>query len=101
MVVVVVVVVVGGGGGGVYVRVYYMYHTNCIMLYNITLYHIISSFSSACGPWLRTNGVNPNGAAAKVVKFDRLGKKVRPGTFGRIGVERLPGVPKRSLRQKA
>ena len=36
--------------------------------------------------WLRTNGVNTNGAAAKVVNFDRLGKKVCPGTFGRIKV---------------
>ena len=32
---------------------------------------------------LRTNGVNTNGAAAKVTHFDRLGKKVRPGTFGK------------------
>ena len=36
--------------------------------------------------WLRTNGVNTNGAAAKVMNFDRLGKKVRPGTFGKIKV---------------
>ena len=36
--------------------------------------------------WLRTNGVNPNGAAAKVRNFDRLGKKVRPGTFGKINI---------------
>ena len=35
---------------------------------------------------MRTNGVNSNGAAAKVMIFDRLGKKVRPGTFGRIKV---------------
>ena len=35
-----------------------------------------------CGTWLRTNGVNIDGAAAKVMIFDRLGKKVRPGTFG-------------------
>ena len=33
-----------------------------------------------------TNGVNPNGAAAKVRKFARSGKKVRPGTFGKIKV---------------
>ena len=38
------------------------------------------------GPWLRTKGVNTNGAAAKVMHFDRLGKKVRPGTFGEIEV---------------
>ena len=36
--------------------------------------------------WLRTIGVNTNGAAAKVMNFDRLGKKVRPGTFGKIKV---------------
>ena len=36
--------------------------------------------------WLRTNGVNTNEAAAKVMNFDRLGKKVRPGTFGNIKV---------------
>ena len=36
--------------------------------------------------WLRTNGVNTNGAAAKEMNFDRLGKKVRPGTFGNIKV---------------
>ena len=33
---------------------------------------------------LRTNGVNTNGAAAKVNNVDRLRKKVRPGTFGNI-----------------
>ena len=36
--------------------------------------------------WLRTNGVNANGAAAKVTNFDRLVKKVRPGTSGKIKV---------------
>ena len=36
--------------------------------------------------WLRTNGVNTNGAAAKTNIFDRLGKKVHPGTFGNIKV---------------
>ena len=36
--------------------------------------------------WLRTNGVNTNGAAAKVMNFDRLGKKVRHGYFGKIKV---------------
>ena len=30
--------------------------------------------------------VNTNGAAEKVMSFDRLGKKVRPGTFGNIEV---------------
>ena len=38
--------------------------------------------------WLRTNGVNTNGAVAKVMNFDRSGGKgyVRPGTFGKIKV---------------
>ena len=27
-------------------------------------------------PWLRTNGVSTNGAAAKLNNFDRLGKEV-------------------------
>ena len=35
---------------------------------------------------LLTNGVNTNGAAAKVINLDRLGKKARPGTFGNIKV---------------
>ena len=35
-------------------------------------------------PWLRTNGVHTNGAAATVMRFDRLEKKVHPGTFGEI-----------------
>ena len=34
--------------------------------------------------WLQTNGVDTNGAAAEVVSFDRLGDKVRPGTFGEM-----------------
>ena len=38
-------------------------------------------------PWLRTNGVDTDGVAAKVIiNVDRLWKKVRPGTFGMIKV---------------
>ena len=51
----------------------------------------------AAQTWLRTDGVNTNGAAAKVMDFDRLGKKVRPGTFRKIQVALLMEVPKRSL----
>ena len=40
--------------------------------------------------WLRTDGVNTNGAAANVMSFDRLGKKE----------SRLTGLPKRSLCQQ-
>ena len=36
--------------------------------------------------WLRRNGVNTHGAAANINMCDRLGKKVRPGTFGKIQV---------------
>ena len=36
--------------------------------------------------WLRTNGVNTNGANAKVNNLDRLGKKVHPVAFGNIKV---------------
>ena len=35
---------------------------------------------------LRTNGVSTNGAAAKIINFDRLGKKARPGSFGKTKV---------------
>ena len=45
--------------------------------------------------WLPTSGVNTNGAAAKVMIFDGLGKKVRPGTWE--DKSRLAGVPKKSL----
>ena len=44
--------------------------------------------------WLRTNGVNTNGVAPKVMSFDRLGKKYATFTdFDRL-------VPKKSLCQK-
>ena len=36
--------------------------------------------------WLRTSRVDTNGVAAKVMIVDRLGEKVRPGTFGKINV---------------
>ena len=50
------------------------------MMYNIT-YH-----NSMLGCGQMVNGVNTNGAAAKVINFDRLGKKVSPATFGKIKV---------------
>ena len=46
--------------------------------------------------WLRTNGVNTNGAAAKIIHLTDWGKKVRPGTFEKIP-SRLTGVPHLSL----
>ena len=36
--------------------------------------------------WLRTTGVNTDGAAAKVMTFDRLGEMVHTGTLGNIEV---------------
>ena len=48
--------------------------------------HVLSCLIPPAIAWLRTNGVNTNGAAAKVMIFDRLGKKVHPGTFGKIKV---------------
>ena len=43
--------------------------------------------------------MNTNGAAARVIDFDRLGKKARPGTFGKIkGM--LSGVPPKVPRSK-
>ena len=48
------------------------------------------------GPWLRTNGVSANGAAAEVMNFDRVGKKGTPWQFWE-DKSRLMGVPKNSL----
>ena len=59
--------------------VYYIIHAQYIVVY-----HIVARYG--CPPWLRTNGVSTNGATAKVISFGRLGKKVRPGTFGKIEV---------------
>ena len=43
--------------------------------------------NEAGGAWLRTNGVNTNGAAEEVMFFFYgFGKKARPGTFGKINV---------------
>ena len=49
--------------------------------------------------WLRTNGVNTSGPAAKVINFVRLRKKVRPWHFWEDN-SRLTGLPKKSLCQK-
>ena len=52
--------------------------------------------------WLRTNGVNTNGAAANVINLARLGRKVRPGTFEKIevgerGYPESPSVKKNEI----
>ena len=45
--------------------------------------------------WLRTNGVNTNGAAARVMNVDRFGKKVTHWHFGKsnIGEQEYPKSP--------
>ena len=48
--------------------------------------------------WLRTNGVNPNRAAAKVMIFDRLGEKGTPWHFWEYE-SRSTGVPKKFICQ--
>ena len=73
-----------------------------MILHDITMYYMILCYTSLTStawtptgtssspltmPWLRTNGVNTNGAAEEVIIFDGFGKKVRPGTFGNIKVD--------------
>ena len=53
----------------------------------------------AAEPWLRTNGVGTNGAAAKVMNSDRLGEKGTPWHFWE-DKSRLTGAPKKSFSQK-
>ena len=69
----------------------YIYIYICIYIYIYIYIYIIMVLQLQEGgidvvPWLRRNGVNTNGAAAKVINFDRLGKKVRPSTSGKIKV---------------
>ena len=45
-----------------------------------------TSNSNTDSIWLRANGHNTNGAAGKIVSVDGLGKKVRPGIFGKLNV---------------
>ena len=71
--------------------------TWCCFLFGV-LRNIILCLRQSQGSdttWLQTNVVNTNGAAAKVKTFDRLGKKVRPGTFGKtkVGKREYPTSP--------
>ena len=68
-----------------YVVLYYSISYYTVFEYTIvaTIYY---SYHNVRRLWLRTNGVNTNGAAAEVMDFDRLGKKVRPGASGKIKV---------------
>ena len=59
-----------------YIHIYI--HT-CMYIYIYICIHISIQIYS-------TYGFNTNGAAVKVISFDRLGKKVGHGTFGKIKV---------------
>ena len=63
------------------------------------MYIYIYIWGDADGHWLRTNGVNTNGAAAKAMNFDRLGKKYALALWE--DESRLTGVPHKSPCQKA
>ena len=60
--------------------------------------NIINNRVSSRWHWLRTNGVDTNGAAAKVMNFDRL-EEGTPWHFWE-DKSRLTGVPKKSLSKK-
>ena len=67
----------------VYIYIYiYMYACMHVCMYVCVYIHI---YIYVC-VLLRTNRVNTDGAAAETMNFDRLGGKVRPGTFGKIKV---------------
>ena len=54
----------------------------------LTLLYIDSVLMGLGSRWATRRHIllNTNGAAAKVTIFDRLGKKLCPGTFGKINV---------------
>ena len=62
----------------IYIHLYmYMYMCVCMYMYNTCVYiYIYIYMYTYVVAWLRTNGINTNGASAKVMSFDRLGKKV-------------------------
>ena len=67
--------------------IYIYIYTSLSITYNMYICIYIYIYVAVSGAsWLRTNGVNTNGAAAKVMNFDRLGKKVHPGTLEKIKV---------------
>ena len=61
-----------------------MFENSYCIIINLIIFMIIIIIWGGSAFWLRTNGVNTNGAAAEVMDFDRLGKKARPGTSGKI-----------------
>ena len=78
------------------VRRRYLSNATCLVwphVFSTALLGPIRLIEFAC--WLRTTGVNTNRAAAKGMTFDRLGKKVHPGTLGniKIGQRRYPKSP--------
>ena len=63
----------------------FKYNIGCT--YSLNIYTYIYTIIICYPIWLRRNGVDTDGAAAKVMNFDRLGdSKIRPGTFGKIKV---------------
>ena len=64
----------------------------CIMIVVIIIIIVIVILIVILIIWLRTSGVNTNGAAAKVMTFDRFGEKGTPWHFWE-GSSRLTGVP--------
>ena len=77
---------------------YHMHtHVSTVLLSNIIRRagSAVASRDAGRAIWLRTNGVNTNGAAAKAFNFDRSGKKIRPGTPGNIktGSREYPKSP--------
>ena len=53
----------------------------CVCVFAVFAVAALSSTCFVCIVCLLANGINTNGAAAKVMTFSRLGKKVRPGIF--------------------
>ena len=62
-----------------YTYIYIYTYIICICIY---IYKYIHTCVHEGESWLRASGVNTDGAAAKAMNFDGLGKKARPGTFG-------------------
>ena len=60
----------------------------------MTNYHEKHLLVTAC--WLRTNGVNTNGADAKQHEFRHIGEQGTPWHFWEY-TRRLTGVPKKPL----
>ena len=67
-----------------------------IHIYICTYTYVIDKGAPRDGLGCRQMGSTPNGAAAEVINSDRLGEKMRPGTFGEIKAGQREH-PKKSL----